>query len=194
SLHFVWYNRYSTHGHGVPTDIDIERLQREGKHKTNTSQFVPRASKEMKDNMKEYVLLSASLQHVLEWQKVKLESTLPEAYNTLKTYADSLPNEEQSPAYPFTGYVTNLNVVTLCHHDKGDKDWCLVIVTSDCEGGEIVFHELGLVVELRSGDCVIFKSAEISHLNLHYKGLRASLVLHSDRSFDSWVKDRNGWQ
>ncbi|KAF8220073.1 hypothetical protein L208DRAFT_1335871, partial [Tricholoma matsutake] len=99
-----------------------------------------------------------------------------------------------SPANPFTGYVANLNVVTLCHHDKGDKDWCLVIVALDCEGGEIVFHELGLVAELRSGDCIIFKSAEISHFNPHYKGLRASLVLHSDRSFDSWVKDRNGWQ
>lgn len=125
---------------------------------------------------------------------LQLQSILPEGYDILKRYADILLNDEQSPVYPFTGYVVNLNVATRCHRDKGDKDWCLVIAVSDCEGGEIVFHELGLVVQLRSGDSVIFKSSDISHFNLHYKGLRASLVFHSDKSFESWVKDRNGWQ
>ena len=64
---------------------------------------------------------------------------------------------------------------------------------SACQGGALVLHELGLVLECQSGDMVVFSSSEISHFNLHFKGLRASLVYHSDRTFKSYVDDRNGW-
>ena len=49
------------------------------------------------------------------------------------------------------------------------------------------------MLKLYTGDVIIFKSAEISHFNLHYAGKRASLVFHMDRAAKSWAKDRNGW-
>jgi hypothetical protein len=124
----------------------------------------------------------------------QLQTLLPEAYEELRQYCDILPHDEPSPAYPFTGVVVNLNVSTLGHRDKGDKNWCVVVCVSDCEGGALVCYELGLVIELQCGDAVIFRSADITHFNLHYLGRRASVVFHSDKSFDAWLKDRNGWQ
>jgi hypothetical protein len=64
----------------------------------------------------------------------------------------------------------------------------------DWEGGELCFVEQGLVVKLHSCDFVAFPSHTNTHFNLHYKGLRGSFVLHSDRQGENWVKDFNGWQ
>ena len=47
-------------------NVDIKFIQREGKRKMNTSQFIPRASKEMKDNLKEYRQLESLFQPVFE--------------------------------------------------------------------------------------------------------------------------------
>lgn len=90
--------------------------------------------------------------------------------------------------------MVNLNVTTSFHRDTEDQDICMVLVISECEGGELCLYEPGLVLELKCGDMVIFKSVEISHFNLHFKGKRASLVFHSDKFGKSWAKDRNGWQ
>jgi hypothetical protein len=57
-------------------NVDIKFIQREGKRKTNTSQFVPRASKEMKDNLKEYRQLESLFQPVFEWQKAKVKISI----------------------------------------------------------------------------------------------------------------------
>lgn len=54
--------------------------------------------------------------------------------------------------------------------------------------------EPGVVLKMKMGDVILFKSAEISHFNLHYSGKIASLVFHTDRAARSWAKDRNGWQ
>ncbi|GBE83018.1 hypothetical protein SCP_0500610 [Sparassis crispa] len=35
---------------------------------------------------------------------------------------------------------------------------------------------------------------KLTHFNLHYRGERASLVLHSDRDSEDWDKDQKGWQ
>jgi len=92
------------------------------------------------------------------------------------------------------GYVLNINVATKIHRDANDKDICLVIViSSDCEGGELCLMEPGLVLALRNGDAVVFPSCKISHFNQHYKGRRASLVLQSDRWLNGWLNDANGW-
>ena len=96
-------------------------------------------------------------------------------------------------AYPFSGFVLNMNVLTLIHRDWNDKDLCIVIPVSDCEGGDLALMELGIVLELNNGDMVIFRSGELSHFNLHYRGKRSSMVLHSDCSGDAWVDDRNNW-
>ena len=104
-----------------------------------------------------------------------------------------LPCSDVSPVYPFGGFVININVTTRIHRDHGDHDICLVLTISDCTGGELCLFEPGIVLGLRTGDAVVFSSAAISHFNLHYKGIRASIVLHSDKRGMDWVADRNGW-
>jgi hypothetical protein len=106
---------------------------------------------------------------------------------------ETLPHSGVSPVYPFAGYVLNMNVSTRIHRDVGDQDICLILVVSDCQGGELVLLEPGLVLDLQNGDVVIFTSKDISHFNLHFVGRRASLVLHTDNCSKNWVKDGNGW-
>lgn len=128
--------------------------------------------------------------------KSKLQTLLPDTYEVLAQFADLLPCGEVSPAYPFTGYVLNINVTTRIHRDWGDKEICLVlpIFDSGCIGGELCLKELGLVMRMKSLDVIIFASHQLSHFNLNYIGKRASLVLHSDRGGDAWVCDRDGWE
>jgi hypothetical protein len=70
----------------------------------------------------------------------------------------------------------------------------MVVVVSDCEGGDLVFHELGLAFSGRNGDACIFRSANITHYNLDFKGVRGSLVFHSDKAGKRWEEDANGWK
>lgn len=70
---------------------------------------------------------------------------------------------------------------------------CTVLVIGNHKGGELVLHEPGLVIEAKEGYLIIFPSGRISHFNLHYKGLRGSMVLHTDKALEAWVKNRNGW-
>jgi hypothetical protein len=114
-------------------------------------------------------------------------------FDKLEYLVSLLPNCDTSPVHPFSGFVLNINVSTRIHRDWGDEDICLVLVISDCQGGELCLVEPGLVLKLYTGDFVIFKSADISHLNLHYVGKRVSLVFHTDKSGRGWAKDRNGW-
>jgi hypothetical protein len=122
-----------------------------------------------------------------------LKELLPDSYKTLSYLIEALPNCDTSPVHPFSGFVLNVNVSTRIHRDWGDEDICLVLVLSDCVGGELCLLEPGVVLKLNTGDIIIFKSADISHFNLHYTGKRASLVFHTDKAARSWAKDRNGW-
>lgn len=61
------------------------------------------------------------------------------------------------------------------------------------EGGELAIYELGIVFGLRSFDAFFFQSKHLTHFNLHFKGVRGSLVFHSDGSGNKWVHNRNGW-
>ena len=93
-------------------------------------------------------------------------------------YADALNID--LPAYPFSGFVINFNVATQPHRDVKDLRACAVLVIGSHEGGELVFQEPGLVFPLRKGDLIVFFSGKITHFNLRFKGIRSSLVLHSD--------------
>lgn len=119
---------------------------------------------------------------------------LPEEYEILAEFSDNLPNAESAVAHPFTGIVININVATLGHRDKKDKMICLVLPIGDFIGGELCLFELGLVLQLKSGDMAIFPSHIYTHFNLDFEGVRASLVLHSDKEGDRWLADRNGWK
>lgn len=121
---------------------------------------------------------------------------LPEEAKLVSAYANALPGGGFSPAYPFGGFVINLNVATKIHRDNLDKSICVVMALSKegLEGGDLCFLEPGIRLPLQNGDMIIFPSAQISHFNLDFKGERASLVFHSDGSGDNWVENRNGWE
>ena len=118
---------------------------------------------------------------------------LPEEYAILSQYADILPCNDVSPVDPFTGFVLNINVTTLLNRDPADEKICLILVISDCEGGELCFVETGLVLCLKLGDGVIFPSTKLTHFNAHFKGYRVFLVFHSDKHFRRWPENNNAW-
>jgi hypothetical protein len=77
--------------------------------------------------------------------------------------------------------------------DGSDKAICVVIPFGEFEDGQIVLWELGIVVEMLEGIVLGFPSFDVTHLNLHFRGVRGSIVLQEDKEVDSWIKDRNGW-
>lgn len=118
---------------------------------------------------------------------------LPSECEMLALSVDVLPGNSSSPVYPFQSVVINFNVHTRGHRDPQDQMICLVMPIGSFEGGELCMAETGLVVGLRSGDWMIFRSAQVTHFNLHFRGTRASLVMHTDRAMVGWVDDCNGW-
>ena len=133
------------------------------------------------------------LDRVNAYNSKQLKRHLPSVYNDLSIYADVLPGNEVSPAHPFGGFVLNLNVVTRAHRDVKDLCMCLVLVIGNHVGGELCLVEPGWVLRLRNGDMVLFPLGRLTHFNLHYQGIRGSLVLHSDYAGKAWANDRNGW-
>lgn len=105
---------------------------------------------------------------------------------------EMLPYAEGVPLYPFTGMVVNGDALTNAHRDESDGSYCLVMWVCDCEGGELVLDELRQVMQLHTGDFTVFWSSEIMHFNMHYKGIRGSLVFHTNKDMRHWVKDHNG--
>lgn len=210
--HFTLMN-ILVQGDDALNNAEPTTLKREGKKKSHTSQTLPQPSQEMLEHSAEYEALRVALAPLLEWQKKmvrihkhvfeslnfldqfsQVELLLPQDYEELAQYVEILPCHQISPAYPFGGFVLNLNVSTLIHRDWKDLNLCMVIVISeDCIGGDLALLEPGLVLELRNGNAVLFPSGKISHFNTHYQGMRASLVFHSDSSSQGWIKDRNGW-
>lgn len=79
------------------------------------------------------------------------------------------------------------------HKDRADDAVCVVLPFGHFTGGQFVQYETGLVLPIMPGDFFIFPSSKITHFNLPYSGHRGSVVLHSDASSASWIKDRNGW-
>lgn len=118
---------------------------------------------------------------------------MPDDYEELQLSCNFLPFCERSPAAPFSGFVLNFNVATAAHRDVGDKHFCAVFTFQQCVGGELGLYEPGIVLESRSGDLIIFQSCKVTHFNLHFQGIRASLVLHSDKTGDQWAENYNRW-
>lgn len=124
----------------------------------------------------------------------QLKRYLPEIDERLRAYTSILPLFEPSPMSPFGGFVLNISACTPAHKDKWDKDICVLIFFGEWTGGQICLYEAGLVLEVEDGDVLIFPSGRITHFNLHYSGVRMSVVLHSDSAGDSWTENLNGWK
>lgn len=122
-----------------------------------------------------------------------MQHYLPEEYEELHIEASCLPLGDRSPVHPFLGLIVNINVVTSAHRDAKDKSFCLVMPIGRFTGGELCLVEPGLVIQFQSGDIVIFPSCTFTHFNLHFQGVRASIILQTDREFVHWREDRNGW-
>ena len=188
-------------------------LQRAHGIKTNYHQFIPYPSKDMTDPLNGSIYQSVKnvMGPVFDWLDSKVSNTysttlynelntylqlkeiMPDIYDHLEGYASLLPVNNQVICAPFLGLVVNLNVATAAHRDSKDDNVCLVLAIGDYEGGELVLYEPGLVIPLRNGDFIVFRSCDVTHFNLHYKGRRASIVLHTDREMVKWHKGRNGW-
>lgn len=115
---------------------------------------------------------------------------LPKLYDKISWVVEAVPYKEASPAYPFTGFVININVRTQGHRDGMDHDSCLVMALGDFEGAEICLYEPRLVFELKNGDFVIFPSQKITHFNTDFTGIRGSLVCHSDSALAQSLRDK----
>jgi hypothetical protein len=95
-----------------------------------------------------------------------------------------LPGQAESPIRLFLSLVLNINVHTEGHRDSKNKEFCLVLPIGQFKGGALVLYEQRLVVELRSGNFVFFRSSKSTHFNLSYEGQMASMVFHTDEGFD----------
>lgn len=119
---------------------------------------------------------------------------MPEWYEWLNWCLDILPYFERTAAAPFLGFVVNINVMTMSHRDGKDLEVCVVMPIGNFEGGELVLAELGLVIELKNGEVIIFPSTILTHFNMHCRGTRASFVLHTDASAMNFVENQNDWK
>ncbi|KAJ3748212.1 hypothetical protein EV360DRAFT_57030, partial [Lentinula raphanica] len=117
----------------------------------------------------------------------------PDQFKEITGMIDIIPLHDLSPVKPFTSFVLNLNVTTLLHKDVGDKSGCIVLSIGSHTGGELCLLEPRLALQLRHGDWVVFPSQHYTHFNLHYSGVRASLVIQSDKEGTSYEKNGNGW-
>ncbi|KIM57119.1 hypothetical protein SCLCIDRAFT_91723, partial [Scleroderma citrinum Foug A] len=170
--HFTWYNRYPTQGDSTPKDVHPHLLYVKGAEHTNFSQLLPYQASEQAEHEPLYQNLVTAFDKVFDWVENMMSSYLPEEYEMLMQLLDHLPGNSHSPVPPFASLVINLNVCyaqrTEAHHDKQDKDLCLVLPIGLFEGGGLVLYEQGLVLELRLGDIIVFRSAETTHFNLDY--------------------------
>jgi hypothetical protein len=106
---------------------------------------------------------------------------------------DVLPLNQCPTSYPFASFVLNIQAFTKPHKDSWDDTLCVVVQFGQWMGGELVLHELGVVLDLAIGDVLFFPSGQVTHFNMPYAGTRCSLVLFSDKHGRDWVRFRNGW-
>lgn len=122
-----------------------------------------------------------------------MENYLQEEFEMLMEVASVLPGNALPPVIPFISLMININVHTKAHRDSGNWHLCLVIPIGHFEGGALCLLENGLVLELHNGDIAIFRSSEVTHFNLDYRGGRASLVFQTDKKFALWIRNQNSW-
>ncbi|KAJ7766829.1 hypothetical protein B0H16DRAFT_1453844 [Mycena metata] len=192
--HYGYWGRYAQNGDGAPQDVHPNLLRRPGVSRVNFTQRVPHPSQEMKDEPEENELIAEFIRLVVMIVEIHLKKLLPKQYDRISVTASQLPLNQRSEAYPFGGYVLNISVSTRGHRDKGDLEFCVVFPLGKWTGGGLGLFEPGFLFHLRSMDTIIFPSCDITHFNEDFKGIRMSLVLHSDKHGERWVVDRFGWR
>ncbi|KAJ7242019.1 hypothetical protein C8J57DRAFT_1526421 [Mycena rebaudengoi] len=141
-----------------------------------------------------YDLLKRNLADIVSFLAENISVHGPDLVEKLSARIRFLPGNEKCPFAPYGGVVVNMGGCSDAHADElDDEDHCMVIpFTKNCVGGALVLHEAGTVLDLHAGDMVLFLPAWLTHFNLHFQGICASLVFHTDMSLKLW--DRvNGW-
>lgn len=147
----------------------------------------------IKKNPDKFLIIADCLEDICCVLSSVLQEHLPDEFEDLRVFCEILPLNRRSATYPFPGFVLNLRVCTDAHVDSNDNILCVVMPFGSYKGGALVLHEPGLVLDLKPGDILIFPSFRITHFNLHFNGVRGSVVMHSDKEVKSWNIDRNGW-
>ncbi|KAJ7705288.1 hypothetical protein B0H17DRAFT_920161, partial [Mycena rosella] len=178
-------------GHGAPSGVHPNKLH--SRVKVNFHQRVPYSTVGTLKKSMEFEAVVEIFSEILEFQRINFQYANPTAYDEVRVFADVLPLNTASPVYPFAGFMMNFRVVTDAHKDSKDAKWCLIILVKDGEEGQLCLHELGLKVDGQTGNILIFPSCWVTHFNLHFQGHQISLVLHTDKEGDEWVKDGGGW-
>jgi len=184
---------YSLKGNKAPRGVHPHFLYKDGNSTNPHSQRTPYLAKAIKKNSKHFTAITDTLADVSKIVCDLIRKHLPDVHDKLRVFCEILPLNHRPATYPFPGFVLNIQVCTDGHVDEKDDTICVVIPFGDCKGGELVLHEVGLVLELKEGDILIFPSYRITHFNLHFTGVRCSVVMHSDRDVKSWNTNRNGW-
>ncbi|KAJ7023959.1 hypothetical protein C8F04DRAFT_1132826 [Mycena alexandri] len=192
SLHYSWYARFAEKGHTAPKDVHPDKCKKVGVKHVNLTGRVPHQSSELLEEPEEYAALANAFTNFFEILKVAVAYYLPDDTKELSIYVDELPLGATSPCHPFGGFVINISSCTWGHRDK-DKNMCLIASMGEHTGGQLCLHEAGLKFDLRLGDVLIFPSCDLTHFNCHFRGRRATIVLHTDREANSWTGDAHGW-
>ncbi|EIM84636.1 uncharacterized protein STEHIDRAFT_112965 [Stereum hirsutum FP-91666 SS1] len=194
TYNFHTLNRFGKSGEDAPRDqhpIDITSASARG---DNESQRLPGPTAEMKKHLWAHSLLANALEPIFQDVAAKAFAHLPHQVKQFRGYVDIQPMDRPSPTSPFTGFHLNLRVATDGHVDDNDFGPCAVTTLATFKGGQLVLHELGLVIDLRPGQVLFFPSRSITHYNLHFEGERVSIVLSFDKEALKWVKTANGWR
>jgi hypothetical protein len=212
SIHFDTYNRFAERvviyfillvsrplidiccqGDESPDNVHPHFLYRDGNGHSNHNQRATHLAKAIKDNPEQFQSITDILEGICKIVCDILQKHLPDAFDQLRVFCEILPLNHMPATYPFPGFVLNIRVCTDAHVDANDNTICVVIPFGTYEGGELVLYEAGLVLEIREGDILIFPSHRFTHFNLHFTGVRGSIVMHSDKEVKSWNVNRNGW-
>ncbi|EGO30171.1 hypothetical protein SERLADRAFT_404464 [Serpula lacrymans var. lacrymans S7.9] len=159
ALHLSWYNRHCTKGRKAPSDVPPSMLDK----------IIPYISKDINNNQELFQSLKVVFEELFNWIYCIMQTHLPEECQMLEQVASILPGNHCSPAAPFLSIVININVQAKAHHDSKDQELCLVLPIGTFKGAALAMVETGLVIELNHGDFAIFRSSDITHLNLHYE-------------------------
>ena len=180
-------------GDWSPDNVHPHFLYKDGNGHSNHNQRATYLAKAIKDNPERFQSITDILQDVCKIVCDVLQKHLPDAFDRLRVFCEILPFNQMPATYPFPGFVLNIQVCTEAHVDANDDTICVVIPFGPYEGGELVLYEAGLVLEIQEGDILIFPSYRLTHFNLHFTGVRGSVVMHSDKVVTTWNANRNGW-
>jgi len=83
---------------------------------------------------------------------------------------------------------------TKAHRDVKEykKGYSCIISCGDYSGGALVLFELGIVVEMKAGDIILFPDSLITHCNEKAEGNRISIVSFTQKNvYDYWARKYN---